>query len=600
MSALSIQPTFPIFTETDGLPLENGYIWIGAANLDPQGNPINVYWDAALTIPAAQPIRTLNGYPSRSGTPARLYVNSDYSIRVQNSKGSLVYSAPAATERYSDAVISGINASQVQYDPDGVGAVPTNVQDKLRQMYSVVDFGADPTGTDDSSLAIQAALDAHDYVVVPTGTYRCDNMIELNSSKTLHLFGGASLVRMSAHSASTDPVVWMKGTGCSFLGSGQNTSGVQSQNRCPIGVVSLGHRDMTQSHATVTYCTLLNMRISGALAYGQTTGNPDVALYMANPQFDGLASYFHNVSGLFVANANYGIWLCGWANANTITNIQGFTLGNTALGLNKNAFIYCNGALDNAVANVFFHNSPDSIGLLVEDYDNTAIPGGNLHQPYANSFSGYVCEQGGSAALGLKALSGGGSFYEIRHNVAGGNFTYAGFNSSNWFFGLTPSLTLTSLDVNGDVDVTGEARVAVSLIAGATNDGVNVQKINGGQAIGATSQRTYTATGTITIVVKFGLALTGAVWRSGLVEIMFDGYTAGGASRQAARYYIPIEGLSAWSIGTPVAIYGSGLTITQTANSTTSVTFTVTGTAGASGVNSIFATATSNTQARLE
>jgi hypothetical protein len=105
MSALSIQPTFPIFTETDGLPLENGYIWIGAANLDPQGNPINVYWDAALTIPAAQPIRTLNGYPSRNGTPGRLYVNSDYSIRVQNSKGSMVYSAPTATERYNGSVV---------------------------------------------------------------------------------------------------------------------------------------------------------------------------------------------------------------------------------------------------------------------------------------------------------------------------------------------------------------------------------------------------------------------------------------------------------------------------------------------------------------
>lgn len=104
MSALSIQPTFPIFTETDGLPLENGYIWIGAANLDPQGNPINVYWDAALTIAAPQPIRTLNGYPSRNGTPARLYVNSDYSIRVQNSKGSMVYSAPEATERYGNVI----------------------------------------------------------------------------------------------------------------------------------------------------------------------------------------------------------------------------------------------------------------------------------------------------------------------------------------------------------------------------------------------------------------------------------------------------------------------------------------------------------------
>jgi hypothetical protein len=465
---------------------------------------------------------------------------------------------------------------------------------------NIVDFGADPTGSADSTTAIQSALSAHNYVVVPSGTYRCDGMIELNVGKTLQLYGGAFLIRMSAYSASTNPVVWMKGSNCSFMGSGQASSGVQSQNRCPIGVVSLGHRDMTQSHDNVTYCTLLNMRISGPLSYGQTTGNPDVALYMANPQFNDIASYFHNVSGLFVAYANYGIWLCGWANANTITNIQGYQLGNPTLGVNKNAFIYCNGALDNAVANVFFHASPDSIGLLVEDYDNTAIPGGNLHQPFANSFSGYVCEQGGSAALGLKALSGGASFYEIRHNTAGGNFTYAGFNSSNWFFGLTPSLDLVGLNVDGDVDVTGKARVAVSLIGGATDDNVNVQKINGGQAIGATSQRTYTATGTITIVVKFGLALTGAAWRSGLVEIVFDGITAGGSNRQAARYYIPIEGVSAWSIGTPVSIYGSGLTITQTANSTTSVTFTVTGTAGASGVNSIFATATSHVQARLE
>jgi hypothetical protein len=92
MSAPSIQPTFPNFSGADGLPLENGYIWIGAANLDPQVNPINVYWDAALTISAPQPIRTLNGYASRSGTPANVYVNSDYSIRVQDSKGSSVYS----------------------------------------------------------------------------------------------------------------------------------------------------------------------------------------------------------------------------------------------------------------------------------------------------------------------------------------------------------------------------------------------------------------------------------------------------------------------------------------------------------------------------
>jgi hypothetical protein len=145
MSALSIQPTYPIFTETDGQPLENGYIWIGTVNLDPQVNPINVYWDAALTQLAGQPIRTQGGYPVNSGTPARLYVNSDYSIRVMNKNGSTVYSAPTATER--------ISSNLVTYEPAGVGSVPTTVEDALRQDITPQDFGASPT----ASAAVNAA-----------------------------------------------------------------------------------------------------------------------------------------------------------------------------------------------------------------------------------------------------------------------------------------------------------------------------------------------------------------------------------------------------------------------------------------------------------
>ncbi len=93
MSALSIQPPFPIFTDTDGSPLENGYVWLGTANQDPQANPIAAYWDAALTITAPQPIRTLNGYPVYQGSPSRFYTASDYSIQVLDSKGSLVYTS---------------------------------------------------------------------------------------------------------------------------------------------------------------------------------------------------------------------------------------------------------------------------------------------------------------------------------------------------------------------------------------------------------------------------------------------------------------------------------------------------------------------------
>jgi hypothetical protein len=93
MSVLSVNPPYPIFSETDGQPLENGYIWIGTVNLDPQTNPISVYWDLEKTIPASQPIRTLGGYPVYNGTPARLYVGVDYSIRVMDKNGSLVYSS---------------------------------------------------------------------------------------------------------------------------------------------------------------------------------------------------------------------------------------------------------------------------------------------------------------------------------------------------------------------------------------------------------------------------------------------------------------------------------------------------------------------------
>lgn len=159
MSALSIQPTYPIFTDIDGQPLEDGYVWIGTANLDPQTNPINVYWDAALTLPASQPIRTLAGYPANSGTPARLYVNSDYSIRVMNKNGSVVYGAPTVTERYSDLVVS-VAASNVSFIQAGAGAVTRTAQNKMRDIIDARDYGAVADGVTNNTTSVQAALDA--------------------------------------------------------------------------------------------------------------------------------------------------------------------------------------------------------------------------------------------------------------------------------------------------------------------------------------------------------------------------------------------------------------------------------------------------------
>lgn len=91
--SVEINPPFQVFTDVDGEPLEDGFIHIGAVNQNPQAVPVAVYWDSALTIPAAQPIRTLGGYPSRSGTPSRMYVSeSEYSISVSNKNGTLIFS----------------------------------------------------------------------------------------------------------------------------------------------------------------------------------------------------------------------------------------------------------------------------------------------------------------------------------------------------------------------------------------------------------------------------------------------------------------------------------------------------------------------------
>ena len=94
MPLTQIAPPYPIFTDKNGDPLDAGYLYFGTVNLNPETSPIQVYYDSALTQPAAQPIRTSNGYPLRNGSPSLIYANSSFSITVRNKHNELVIYSP--------------------------------------------------------------------------------------------------------------------------------------------------------------------------------------------------------------------------------------------------------------------------------------------------------------------------------------------------------------------------------------------------------------------------------------------------------------------------------------------------------------------------
>ena len=214
MSALSIEVPFPVFQDRDGQPLENGYVWLGVPNLNPQVNPVIAYFDKALTIPAAQPLRTINGYISNAGTPAQVYIDGlSFSILVQDSKGSMVYNV-------SDGTGFGPDSCDVIYTPPFTGAVAYPVCEVLAQTVSVKDFGADSTGATSCS-AVFATADAAGAggLIIPAGTYLVSTNVTfvtpviMNSGAILNIATGVTVTFTGGFQAGVYRVFNITGTG---------------------------------------------------------------------------------------------------------------------------------------------------------------------------------------------------------------------------------------------------------------------------------------------------------------------------------------------------------------------------------------------------
>lgn len=194
---LASNPPYPIFSDTDGDALDEGYIWIGPANQNPQTTQVAVYWDAAGTLPATQPIRTIGGYVVRSGSPANFYVSGDCSMSVLDKRGRLIYYAPnSAANSYqlslSSTTDSAKGAALIGYKPTWAGSIGRTVSSKLSDWVSVKDFGAMGDGATNDAAAFQAAIDycnsiGGGTVLVPAGNYIISAL--LNMKRFVKIFG---------------------------------------------------------------------------------------------------------------------------------------------------------------------------------------------------------------------------------------------------------------------------------------------------------------------------------------------------------------------------------------------------------------------------
>lgn len=234
---------FDLFVDASGTALDAGYIYIGQVNRDPRTYPATAYFDAAQTIPAPMPLRTVSGYVYRNGTPALIYISGNYSVMVLDKNGAQVYYLPdvllignSSATTFGDVIRVVDNPAAVRSLPkaggstqvstryfstpgDGGNAIfsydPTDTTSadnggsllvaldggrwkSISNSLSIRQFGAKGDGVTGCSAAIAATDAAGGFtggVLIPPGTYLIE--ANLNVAGQVTVMPGAILKRAS-------------------------------------------------------------------------------------------------------------------------------------------------------------------------------------------------------------------------------------------------------------------------------------------------------------------------------------------------------------------------------------------------------------------
>lgn len=110
---------FPLFLDSGGALLHNGYVYMGEPGQDPETHPIATFWDAEMNVAAAQPFRTRGGVIVNGANPAFVYADGeDYSIRVRDADGGEIYFL-------SSVAVTGVEYQPLDSDLTAISALTT-------------------------------------------------------------------------------------------------------------------------------------------------------------------------------------------------------------------------------------------------------------------------------------------------------------------------------------------------------------------------------------------------------------------------------------------------------------------------------------------
>ena len=286
---LPVESPFKVFTGLDGKPLNNGYVYFGLPNQNPVTSPVTVYWDIEGTIPAAQPLRTVNGYIMRAGTPANVYIDVSYSELVQDSKKRQVYYAKNSDDFSFSAIIANIvnfagdaGTTLIGYLQDAVGAVRRTLYTRLTDWVSVKNFGAKGDGVSDDTVAIMAAMTHAQLkkrsVYFPSGSY--------TYSATLNIPAG---VRVYGESEGTTILSYTGAGNAVYMGGPGNSTII---SYCMLDDVTIYCRNRASTVNGIVLDNCCYFSINRVSVFG--SGNPNSSVTSENTLYGSGISISNN------------------------------------------------------------------------------------------------------------------------------------------------------------------------------------------------------------------------------------------------------------------------------------------------------------------